>query len=315
MAIVTSLHNYLEVLKPRETLLLGFLGFCSVIIASHTHPCTVLGIDNSFLFLHWNPHDHYFAEIGTVFLATVTVLIASSGANGLTNYLDRDVDARMQRTKKRVFPTRRIYPAEKGLVWILFLIAVGLILSWVLHPYVFWANFIGTVAAAIFRKRVICVFPQGVIAGCAPVLMGWFAIRSDIGMELVLLCLLIAVWLPLHVWSVMVSHRDDYIGAGVTFFPMNVSVRTAVIVLLIFAFLLNAVSISLFFVAGYSLLYLIVAVVMGIAMLWATAKLIGSHTSRNAWKLYKLSSFPYLGLIFAAICLSLWLDIVHFAPV
>ena len=310
-SMLQTIRNYIEVLKVRETLLLGFLGLCSVIIASHPHPESFLLPGSSFLWLHWNPYEHYFAESGTILLATVTILIASGGANGLTNYLDRGVDARMQRTKNRVFPSQRIYPAEKGLVWILFLIVVGLVLSWVLHPYVFLANLIGTIAAAVFRKRVICVFPQGVIASCAPVLMGWFAVRSDVSMELILLCLLIIVWLPLHVWSVMVSHRDDYIGAGLTFFPMSVSVRTAVGILLIFACLLNVVSIALFFVAGYSLLYLIVALVLGVAMLGTTVRLFISHTSRNAWKLYKLSSFPYMGLIFLVICLSLWLDICH----
>lgn len=284
MKMFQTIKNYIEVLKVRETLLLGFLGLCSVIIAAKGHPAA-----------------------GTLALATVTVLIASGGANGLTNYLDRDVDARMQRTQGRVFPTRRIYPAEKGLVWILFLIAVGLALAWLLHPYAFIADLVGTGAAAVFRKRVICVFPQGVIAGCAPLLMGWFAVRSDINWELGLLCLLIAAWLPLHVWSVMVSHREDYIGAGLTFFPMNVSVRTAVIILLVFAFLLNVVAVSLYFVAGYSLLYLILALVLGIAMLSATVRLVGSNSSRDAWKLYKLSSFPYMGLIFVVICLSIWL--------
>jgi len=310
--MLQTVRNYIEVLKVRETHLLGFLGFCSVIIASHTHPEIIPVPRHTFLFLSWNPYEHHFAEAGTLLLATVTILIASAGANGLTNYLDRNVDALMQRTKNRVFPTRRIYPAEKGLTWILSLILVGLVLSLFLHPYVFLADLVGTIAAAVFRKRVICVFPQGVIAGCTPLLMGWFAVRSDVSMELVLLCLLIAVWLPLHVWSVMVSHREDYIGAGLTFFPMNVSVRTAIIILLVFAFLLNAVSVGLFFVAGYILMYLVVALVLGVAMLWATVRLIGAHASRNAWKLYKLSSFPYMGLIFTAICLSVWTDTWHF---
>ncbi|MCL2707171.1 MAG: UbiA family prenyltransferase, partial [Dehalococcoidia bacterium] len=162
-----TIRNYIEVLKIRETLLLGFLGFCSVIIASHTHPEAVLLPINTFAFLYWNPYEHYFADAGILLLATATILIASGGANGLTNYLDRNVDARMQRTKNRVFPTRRIYPAEKGLAWILFLIVAGLVMSWLLHPYVFLANLVGTVAAAVFRKRVICVFPQGAIASCA----------------------------------------------------------------------------------------------------------------------------------------------------
>jgi len=304
-----TIRNYIEVLKVRETLLLGFLGLCSVIIAAHSSPVTgaVPIPRTTFLWWSWNPYANAPPSFGTLLIVAMTILIASGGANGLTNYLDRNVDARMQRTQKRVFPTRRIYPAEKGLVWVLFLIVVGLVLSWLLHQYVFFADLIGTAAAAVFRKRVICVFPQGVIASCAPVLMGWFAVRSDISMELVLLCLLIVAWLPLHVWSVMVSHRDDYIGAGLTFFPMSVSVRTAVIILLIFAFLLNAVSVSLYFVADYHPLYLIIALVLGVVMLWATVRLVGSHTSRNAWKLYKLSSFPYMGLIFVAICFCLWL--------
>jgi heme o synthase len=284
MKMFSSIRNYIEVLKVRETLLLGFLGLCSVIIAAQGHPA-----------------------VATFILATLTVLIASGGANGLTNYLDRDVDARMERTRGRVFPTKRIYPAEKGLVWILFLVAVGLVLSWLLHPYAFIADLVGTAAAAVFRKRVICVFPQGVIAGCAPMLMGWFAVRRDVSWELGVLCLLIAAWLPLHVWSVMVSHREDYLGAGLTFFPMNVSVRSAVIVLLVFAFILNVVAVSLYFVAGYSVLYLVAALVLGAAMLGATVRLVTSHTSKDAWKLYKLSSFPYMGLIFVAICLSIWL--------
>jgi protoheme IX farnesyltransferase len=193
------------------------------------------------------------------------------------------------------------------LIWSLGLIAVGLALAWLLHPYAFIADLVGTIAAAVFRKRVICVFPQGAIASCAPVLMGWFAVNPHFTLEAGLLCLLICAWLPLHVWSVMVSHRDDYISAGITFFPMNVSVRTAVLVLLVFAMVLNVAAVSLYFVAGFTLLYLLVAVVLGAAMLYATVRLVSSHASKDAWKLYKLSSFPYLGLIFVAMCLSIWI--------
>jgi heme O synthase-like polyprenyltransferase len=54
------------------------------------------------------------------------------------------------------------------------------------------------------------------------------------------------------------------------------------------------------------LIYLIPAVILGVAMLYATLRLVFSNASRDAWKLYKLSSFPYLGLIFVAMCLSIW---------
>ena len=58
------------------------------------------------------------------------------------------------------------------------LTAAGLVMAWYLHPYAFLADLVGTAAAVIYRKKVTCVFPQGMIASCAPVLMGWFAVRS-----------------------------------------------------------------------------------------------------------------------------------------
>ncbi|MCL2150277.1 MAG: UbiA family prenyltransferase [Dehalococcoidia bacterium] len=282
MIALATLRNYLEVLKPRETILLGFIGLCSAIIAAEGTP-----------------------PLGTLLLATATIALAAGGANGLTNYLDRKLDARMNRTRGRVFPTQRIHPPEKALPWIFGWIIAGLVLAWTLHPWAFTADLVGTVAAAIYRKRVACVFPQGVIASCAPVLMGWFAVSEVLAWELGLLCLLIAAWLPLHVWSVMVSHRDDYLEAGLSFFPMNVPIRLATSVLLIFALILNTIAIGLYFVAHLGLLYLVAALGLGIMMLYGSTRLLTSPApSRDAWRLYKLSSFPYLGLIFLAIVLD-----------
>jgi len=62
-------------------------------------------------------------------------------------------------------------------------------------------------------------FPQGAIASCAPGADGLVRRESAFHLEAGLLCLLILRLLPLHVWSVMVSHRDDYINAGINFFP------------------------------------------------------------------------------------------------
>ncbi len=280
-----TIKNYIEVMKPRETLLLGFIGLCSTIIAAGGSP-----------------------PAGTLLLATITITIAAGGANGLTNYLDRRVDSRMLRTCRRVFPTKRINPPERALPWIAAWIIVGLALAWLLHPVAFAADAIGTLAASVYRKRAVCVFPQGVIASVAPVLMGWFAVSSKIDWELGLLCLLIAAWLPLHVWSVMVSHRDDYTSAGLTFFPMNVSVRLATNVLLMFALALNVIAISLYFVADLSLLYLVVTLGLGLMMLYGSVRLAASPVpSRDAWRLYKMSSFPYLGIIFLIMTLDVWL--------
>ena len=270
-------------MKPRASILLTFIGVCAAIIAGDG----VLSLQ--------------------LLLIALTIFIASAGANGLTNYLDCGIDASMRRTRHRALPSKRIYPPEKVLPLNISLVVIGLALAWFLHPFCFISDLIGTIAAVVGRKRATCVFPQGMLASCAPVLMGWFAIKPVPGWEILLLCILIAVWLPLHVWSIMIAHREDYLSAGLDFFPMNREAKDAVKVLLIFAVVLYAASIALYFVGDFAWLYLVVASVLGALMVYAGLRLVISSSSQNAWRLYKLSAFPYLGLIFLIMCLDIWI--------
>ena len=240
-------------------------------------------------------------------LIALTILLAVAGANGLTNYLDRDVDARMRRTKNRALPSKRIYPPERVLPLTIGLVIIGLVLAWQLHPLCFASDLIGTIAAVVWRKRATCVFPQGMLAGCAPVAMGWFAIEPTFSWEILLLCILIAVWLPLHVWSIMIANREDYLSAGVNYFPVSREVREVVKVLLVFCLMLYAASLALYFIGGFAWLYLVLANLLGIIMVYASSRLVISSASQDAWRLYKLSAFPYLGLIFLTMCLDVWL--------
>lgn len=276
------MKDYIQVLKPGPTLLLTFIGICSAIIAADGHPAS-----------------------GWLVLTGLTILIASAGANGLTNYLDRDIDARMERTKRRALASRRIYPPQKALPMLLALTLAGLVLAWFLHPLALVADLVGTLAAVMWRKRATCVFPQGMLASWAPVLMGWLAFNLTFNWELALLCLLIGFWLPLHVWSLMIANREDYLQAGLSYFPMSQEIRDAVKVFLLFALVLYFTSIALSFVAGFSWLYLVGANILGLLMIFGTLRLVTSRRPMDAWWLYKLSSYPYLGLIFTLMCLDM----------
>lgn len=279
----TTVANYVEVLKPRASILLTFIGVCAAIIAG--------GGDLSLKLL----------------LIALTIFSASAGANGLTNYLDCGIDARMRRTRRRALPSKRIHPPEKVLPLNTGLVVVGLALAWYLHPFCFISDLVGTIAAVVGRKRLTCVFPQGMIASCAPVLMGWFAIKPNLSWEILLLCILIAAWLPLHVWSVMIANREDYLQAGQRYFPLNWEVRNSVRVLLVFCLVLYAASITLYVIGSFAWLYLLIANLLGVIMVCASARLVISSSSQNAWRLYRLSAFPYLGLIFLVMCLDIWL--------
>jgi protoheme IX farnesyltransferase len=240
-------------------------------------------------------------------LVFVTVLIASAGANGLTNYLDRDIDARMRRTCDRALPSKNISPPEKVLPLVAGLIVIGLLLAWRLGLSVFIADCLGTMIAATWRKKVTCVYPQGAIVSCAPLLMGWLAVKPALSWESLLLCVLVVVWLPLHVWSVNIAHRQDYLQAGLHYFPLNLKPRDAAKVLLAFSLLLYAVSIALYFVGGFAWLYLVLANILGALIVYGSVRLVISGAAEDALRLYKISAFPYLGLIFLVMCLDIWL--------
>ncbi len=276
-----GLKDYWEVIKPRETSLLVFLGVVSALL--------VAGVPGSA------------GRLGLIFAA---LALASAGANGLTNYLDRDIDSRMARTSHRALPAGRIFPPERALIFTLSLSMVGLVLAWTLHPLVFGADLVGTSVALLYRKRATCVFPQGALASCTPVLMGWWAVSPSLSWELLLLCALIALWLPSHIWSLMLFYREDYRRAGITYFPLSRSSKAVARLLLLFSMLLYACALGLFFVADLGPVYLASANITGLVLVAASLKLAWGEPGSDAWKLYKISAFPYLGILFLSLGLS-----------
>ncbi len=265
--------DYIIVLKPVETSLLTFIGIFSAIIAAGGYPSAKV-----------------FA------LTLIAIVLGSAGSNGLTNYLDHEVDARMIRTSNRALPSGRIDPPQKILPLIIGLIVVALALAWVLHPLCFLFGLIGVIASTIWRKTISCTF-LGMVAGCSPVLIGWFAISPAFDSRILLLCCLVAIWTPIHVWSVMIANREDYLGAGLHYFPLSWQVKDVVKILFGLSLLLYLVSILIYIAADFHLLYLIVANILGILMVYANGRLLFSTTSAAAWQVYKLSAFPYLGSI------------------
>lgn len=280
---MVKVWNYIEVLKPRETSLLVFISLCAAIVAVQGFP-----------------------PLGKLILTLVAVTLGSGGVNGLTNYIDREVDARMKRTRHRCLASKRIDPPEKALLFTLSLTLIALGLAWFLHPLCFVAGLIGTLTAVIKRKTVLCPF-LGAISSCAPVLIAWFAFKPEFNLAPLLLCILICTWVPLHVWSAMLANRDDYRGAGVKYFPLSKETKQAVIVLPLLSLLLLTASIAIYFSNDLGVLYLVVAGILGILMVFANSRLLISGVSRDAWRVYKLSAFPYLGLIFLTMCLDSWL--------
>lgn len=283
------ISDYLNVLKPRETGLLVFIGACSAVVSA-----AVAG--GAF-------------PINVFILTVIAITCGSAGANGLTNYLDRDVDARMARTCKRALAAGRIKPPQKVLPLIAVLIVVGLVLAWLLSPLCFAIGLVGILASGILRKTVSCTY-FGIIAGSSPVLIGWYAISQQpvIAVMPVLFFCLIAAWTPLHVWTLMLANRSDYEGAGLHYFPLSWPDRKIIKLLAVLSLALSVVGVLIYFLSGIlHWLYLAVAVLLSLLMVFASARLLLAPSSKNAWTVYKLSAFPYLGIIFTIMAVDAWL--------
>jgi len=265
---------YIQVLKPSETALLTFYGTATAVVAGGGR-----------------------ADPKVLLLVFIALLIGSAGVNGITNYLDRDFDARMERTRNRPLPAGRISPPEKALPWIISLIVAGLALSWFLDPLCPVFGLVGLVAAITARKTAITHW-MGIISSVIPGLIAWQAVRHGLDLSIAFICLIIAFWVPMHVWSLMLAYRDDYWQAGYTYFPLTVSERTAESVLLLFAVLLSSATLALYSIGKFTFIYLAGAIVLSAVVIVANINLLIRGTGKNAWRVYKLSAYPFLGMIF-----------------
>ena len=280
--------DYISVLKPKETSLLVFIGACAALFAASS-------LDTGF-------------PAGDFALTIIALTMGSAGANGLTNYLDRDVDARMKRTCTRALASKRIDRPQKALPLIIIFIVGGLVLAWLLSPVCFAIGLAGILASGIWRKTISCTF-LGIIAGSAPVLIGWYAITKQPAVDIlpILFFCLIAAWTPIHVWTLMMANRSDYEGAGLHYFPLAWEDKDVIKILAVLSLVLSIVALMIYLLSGkLHWLYLCVSSILSLVMIYANVRLLFAPSSQNAWSVYRLSAFPYLGIIFLVMVIDSW---------
>jgi len=279
-----QIKSYIVAMKPKETILLTIIGICAAVIGGRGFP-----------------------PLGRLTVVSVALLLGNAGANGLTNYLDREVDVLMERTKHRPLPSKQIFPPEKVLLPIAVLLLTGLLIAWFLNPICFAFGSLGIITSVLGRKRSI-THVLGGISGSAPVLIGYVAISGKVDWTIILISLLIFLWTPLHVWSLMTAYKEDFLQAGVLMIPVNKGVSVTVVTLLVLSVLTFIVSIAIYFVGNFSFIYLVTAIALGIWMVVANIYLFMRRSEQDAWRVYKISAYPYLGLIFLGMCIDLWIQ-------
>ena len=228
----------------------------------------------------------------------------SAGANTLTGYLDRDIDAVMNRTKKRPIPSRRI-TAKKALLYGLTLSILATLLALALNPLAALLMIAGLVDNVIIYSRVLKRrSPTNIIlggfSGGMPVLIGYAAVTGTIDLASIILAALVFLWIPSHIWSLALHSKDDYLRANVPMLPVVVQEKVAIISIGVTSVLMVAFSLMPILYnlgPGFGPVYMISAFVLGVATVALTIWLVANPSRDRAWVFFKFTS-PYLTLLF-----------------
>ncbi len=154
----------------------------------------------------------------------IGTLLAAGGTLALNQYGERDIDARMDRTRARPLPAGRLQPLEA----LLFGVALTLLGTAYLAAQVGALVALVTAATAILylfaytplkQRTALCTL-VGAVPGALPPVAGWVAARGDVTLGAWVLFGVLFLWQLPHTLSIARLYREDYARAGVRVLPV-----------------------------------------------------------------------------------------------
>jgi protoheme IX farnesyltransferase len=248
--------------------------------------------------------------LGLVLLTLAGGTLAAGGANAINMYVDRDIDAKMQRTQNRPLVTGVIQPRHA--------LAFALVLEVAAFAVLWWgANLLSALlalSAAAFYVGVYTLWLKrtsrhniviGGAAGAVPVLVGWSAVTGSLAWPPVILFLAMFCWTPPHFWALAIRYADDYRAADVPMLPAVAPVAEAARQMIGYTVALVACTLVLAPVADLGWIYVATAVVLGAGFLLATFALARVPSPAASMKVFTYS-ITYVTVLF----LSLTVDVL-----
>jgi protoheme IX farnesyltransferase len=245
--------------------------------------------------------------IPSVWLIGATLLgggLAAGSANAINQYLDRDIDELMARTRRRPLVTHEVEPDRA----LLFGCLLGVVAFAELAVLVnLLAAFLALLAigfyVVVYTLWLKRTTPQNIViggaAGALPPVIGWVAVTGDIGLPALLLFTMVFYWTPPHFWALALRIKKDYAAAGVPMLPVVRGDRETGRQIALYSLILVAITLAFFSVARMGFVYLAVAVVLGAVFVYQALAMWRDGTPARAVRLYKYST-TYLAILFAA---------------
>ncbi len=253
----------------------------------------------------------YPPERSLLVLILLTMLggtLATAGAHSINQYLDRDIDAKMRRTRRRPVVTHQI-PPRHALIFGIALTVAAFLQLWLTvnltaSLLALGGNLFYVFVYTVWLKRTsVQNIVIGGAAGAVPPLVGWAAVTGGVGIPALLFFAIIFFWTPAHFWALALVRQEDYRSANVPMLPVvrgEAYTRSSIVrysVLLLIVSLLPIVTHSL------SWLYLAAALGLGLLFVARAVQLARGPSTAHAWGLFKYSNI-YLALLYLAMVLD-----------
>lgn len=280
--LVGGFSDYLELMKPRLIPLLLLVALASMVAAGGSS-----------------------LNVRSLVELAVLGFLGLGGAAALNNYFDRDLDAKMERTKDRAIPSGRVRPRNAlvfGVTLVTFSVALSAVL---LNPLT--AFFIGLGAFLYvwfytlkLKRNTPSAVVWGGLAGSMPALGGWAAASSGGWLTPLFIFLVVFFWQPGHFWSLALLLKEDYGRAGVPVLPLVVGESGVFSKAILYNALVLPFTYLVYFAGGLSPFYLFAVTVLNVFLMVLSAAAYFVNR-RSLYKANYLFSLAYMFMFLLAL--------------
>lgn len=253
-----TFHQYLELCKPRVVILIVFTAVVGMFLA-------VPG---------WPP-------LVALLAGTLGIGLAASSAAAINHLLDRRIDAKMARTKRRPLASGQL--TERSVLIFalsLGLLAMAVLILWVnsLTAVLTFLSLIGyAIVYTVWLKRAT---PQNIViggaAGAAPPVLGWTAVTGSLDPQALLLFLIIFVWTPPHFWALAIYRKAEYALVDIPMLPVTHGTAFTRLQILLYTVLLVIVTTLPYLTHMSGVVYLAGVSVLNLGFLWYAMRMMVS---------------------------------------
>jgi heme o synthase len=281
---VTTVGDFLALLKPRVMSLVIFTGLAGIVAApGHLDPLTA-------------------------FTALLCIAVAAGASGCLNMAYDSDIDRLMTRTATRPIPMGHV--AREDALAFGWALSVGAVATMFLFVNVLAASllaftiFVYVVVYTLWLKRRT---PQNIVigglSGALPPAIGWASVTGHLGVAPLLLVAIIFMWTPPHFWALSLWRSEDYARAGVPMLPVVKGKRHTRWQILLYTLVLVPLGIAPAMLGIGGALYLAASGGIGLWFLWeaiATFRETNEIKEPAAHRLFGVSLL-YMTALFAAL--------------